>query len=387
MMTVDTNFGTEADLKAAVVAAGRTPVEETAVPEVVAEPEKKITEQPAKPGEKTPVAAVGSESTPASEPGEKKPQESSQAAPPEPKPTATHGFKSKAEKAQQLVDRLQQDLELEKGSKATLLAKLATAEAELAKLKPAVPAAAADTGPVKPKRPTRAECDYDDERYEAAMDTYDTSMDTYNQAMSQKAVSDALVADRAKQHKDQMEAQQNAAFNQWVERRDTGAQRYPDWQETFEALPEDADFPPDSAARAAVLESENTADLMYYFAKDVLENDGKELQRVSKLGPVAQVREITRLEQKLASQHENPVVETAPAAAVAPVAEPAKPPEKVPAKPKQPAVIVEPIETVGSHSVGTGGQRTLQKLAELAAEGDQEAKKEYWKRRAAGAQR
>ena len=352
MITLTSATQPESEIREALEKGGNTIIEE-AQPEAPGDGQKS-SEQPAKPGGDP--AAPGGETVSASEAGKDKAQGDKPPADGEEHRLSRGNFKSKLQKAQDQVSRLQEDLDAERGSKTKLQTQLDEAKARLAALETkdgetATTTEKKDEGPARPKRPTRADYDYDEERFEQALAEYDTGMDAYNNALVEKRVADALTAREKKAADEKAESERTVAFNKFVERKDAGREQIAGWDETFEALDGNPiDLTP--VMEAYVLESENPALLMYHFALDALNGDSAELKRFAAMHPVAQVREITRLEQRLATEAGQPATATPQAKAPTP-----KPTtvvtEKSPAKPKT-TQVDEPIETVGSRA-GTGG--------------------------------
>lgn len=344
MTTIVSNTESRESLDAVLKSRGITPDVSEPVIETAKAPETP-TPPPAIPGE-SPSGQTG-ESAPVLETGKESTQVT-QAVPPvppaEPKPEAK--FEPRRKQLERQVARLHEDLELERGSKTTLQTKLAEAEAKLAELTPAIPK---DDTPVKPKRPTRAEHEFDDEKYEVAMDKHEQDMAAYHAAVTDKTVNDRL-AKRDQEDKDKAaKASADAYYADYEKRRDEEAGEIPDYRERLEASP---DFKVPDAVEMKILQSEIPAHLIHFFLLDAQEGEGKELARISRLDPVFQGREVARIETRLAVERE-----LAKKAAAAPVVAevqvtPPKPPETPPAKPIKKAPLEPPIEPLGSRTNG-----------------------------------
>lgn len=322
--------------------------------------ETKPSEQPVKTGEDAP--APGSETAPVSDAEEKKPQEQSTKPKEDDDNHPSRGkFKAEKTRLREQIARISDDLETERGSKAALRAKLEAAEAELAKLTKPSEATPKEEALQRPKRPTRAEFEYDDDKYEAAMSAYEVQVDEFNTKMTDKRVTDALAArDKADQDKAQ-KAVADAFWDDFVARRDAEAAEIEDYKDLLEAVP---DFEVSPDVRMRIIQSEVPAHLVHYFMKDHVENDGKELARLSRLDPLIQGREVAKIESKLmleraqgkkpapAAPKVAPVVTKQPADE-APIVEekPAEPVKKTePAKPPVRPALEAPIEPLGSRS-------------------------------------
>lgn len=277
------------------------------------------------------------------------------ATPVEPKTGEDKKFEPRRKQLERQVARLHEDLDLERGSKAALQNKLVEIQAELAKLKPAEPAKPEEL--VKPKRPTRAQHEYDEEKFEAAMAEYDSLMDLYHTQATAKAVSDTLAAEAVKQKKKEEEAEVGRFFDAYNRRLAEDRKDISDYQELAED--QDADFDIDQpdmfTVKLAIMESEHPAVLLRHFMLDARDNGAKELKRLSGMSDLHKAKELTRLEDRLVAEREAakkaPEPVAVPAVVVAPVVPVVeqKPPE--PAKPKpQAKPMPEPIEPLGSRA-------------------------------------
>jgi hypothetical protein len=81
----------------------------------------------------------------------------------------------------------------------------------------------------------------------------------------------------------------------WEERVDAGADKYDDYAEVV------GDLQPTTPWAMAIMEADNGPDIAYHLGKNL-----KEAQRIASLPPVSQIREIGRLEAKLAAEPPKP---------------------------------------------------------------------------------
>jgi hypothetical protein len=378
-VTITSNFGTEQEIKDALGANGLSVSEPpAAAPATPAQPETKIPEHVAEPGGEAPKAAAGeTDATPeVATTQEPKPQEVQ----PEGEKEPSRGkFKAEKQKLRDRITQLEDERDSERALSARKTAELEESRAKLAELtKPAVVPKADDT-PVEPKRPTRADAGFDDEKFDELLAKYDSDYKVYNRAVTEKTVRDALAAAEAQRLEEKETAERQREFSAYEAKRDAESAKIADYHELREAFP-DKDLVTD-IEYTYLVESEHPGYFMREIMNDVVNNGSQELTRIRSLHPVLQVRELTNWERRAYAEATRPT-EPVPASPVVATA-PAKPPEvAVPARPK-PAALQEPIETLGSRSVA-GGKRTLQEVAELAAAGDASARREYFTRRTAG---
>jgi len=132
-----------------------------------------------------------------------------------------------------------------------------------------------------PGAPTLEQYGFDPEKYAEAKAKYEVERTTKESA--------------AKQRIEQQKAYQDRLIASWEERVAKAEDKYPDWDEKV------GDIKPNSAAMWAVFEAENGPDIAHY-----LGSNPKEAQRIMQLSPTAQIREIGRLEEKLASAPAKP---------------------------------------------------------------------------------
>ena len=377
MVTITTNYGEEKELKDAFEAAGMEV--EKAAPEPPAPKEEKPASE-AKPGEETPVAEVKTEATP--EGKEIKQEPTPEAV--ETKP-ATSGFKKKVEKLQDRVDQLREELDLERGDKTRAREELAAVQAKLAEFTKPTETAPVD-GPKRPIRPKLSDHAYDQEKFDEALAKYeDELLPKYYDEMATKRVQDTLKTERESQQRAQAEIAEAKAQEEYDARRDSGKKDIEDWDEVCEALG-DEKIVLGSGIAAEIIEnyiktgSDAPAHLLAHFARQIVETgESADVNRIAKLPPIRIPKELSKLEDRLVAEAKKPAIakqETTPAAE----APPPTPKERVLAKPKPPKPLDEPLETVGSRTVGSPTE-TLRKAAEV---GDW---KTYNRLRAAGQNR
>ncbi len=129
--------------------------------------------------------------------------------------------------------------------------------------------------------PKLADFDYDPEKYAAAKADFATKQK--EKEFTEKQRTEAQKADRQR------------LVSAWEERVDQAQDKYEDWSEVV------GEIQPDSAFTAAIMEAENGPDIAHYLGKHP-----KEAERIAKLKPLAQVREIGKLEATLAAKPETP---------------------------------------------------------------------------------
>jgi len=382
MVTIEQNFGTDEEVKEALASLGFEPAVE--VPPASTEvPKPETSEQPGKPGGKT-AAEPDGKIAPGTETGEPKPQEVPPGESEEERKKSKGGFQKKIETLTAKTERLREELEDERGDKTRLQERLAEAERQLAEHQVSKPEAdKKDEGPVRPKRPSLpelSEFEYDAEKFAAAMKKYrteeakyDEELMAYVEAVADKKAESKIAADQERQRSEHVEAKRIEAENAFVERRIADPANE-ELQETVALLPKDykgfLEFEKEAeAARVYIkFKSKTPAALMLHFAKDHLENDGKETERFLAMDPIDHVFELREIEKKILADRE---------AAKAPTPTKEKEPkpaearrETPPAKPQQAKVPDAPIEPVGGR-VSTSDPGNLQdQLAAAAERGD-----------------
>lgn len=140
--------------------------------------------------------------------------------------------------------------------------------------------------------PTLAQFDYDPEKYATAKAEFaKTQQQKDLQAQSQQQAS--------KQYREQL-------ASKWEDKVDRAEGKYPDWAEVV------GELTPDTSFTAAIMDCDNAEDVAYHLGKNPAE-----AERIAKLSPLSQVREIGRLEEKLLA---TPPKAKTPSKAPAPIA-------------------------------------------------------------------
>ncbi len=352
MITLTSNSASPEELKQVLIDKGIVPDDESAV---VPSDKPSESDKAPSPGE-SPSGAPKDKTAPATEEGEtpQGKQAAEPAVPAEPKPEGK--FEPRRKQLEKQVARLHEDLELERGSKTALQDKIKAMEAELATLKPAeADKPKVDDAPVKPTRPKRADFDFDDDKYEAALDAYDSEVVAYNEALNKRIITQELAARDEKAKVDAQKAEADKVFSSFVQRRDEGAKQIEGYAELRKAA---GDYKlPDEVELHMIELSQHPAAFIAYFDRDQVENDGKELARIAALPPRFQIHEMAKLELQLASgakKNPKPAADPPVPAAAAPVVDEAKPatPEVIP--PAKPKLKPEdaPIEPLGGRTAG-----------------------------------
>jgi hypothetical protein len=377
---ISSNTQSEQEMREVLDMFGLSP--DTPEPEPIPDAKGEKPEPKVKAGESTPPEPSG-ESAPDSEPG-KKPQEKLATQEPgeAPEGEAPKKFEPREHrKLQRRIERLVDDLEASSGKNATLERELAALKEQLVALTPP-PDTAKPAELVKPKRPTRAECEYDDDKYEQQMAEYDDKLAEYHAAVNRKSIDEALAnAQETRRKEDEDKAVANALAD--LNRRTVAdTQEYgltEEYNSMVEQLPEEPIKIGDAAEAYMMGKSKHPGLLIHYFMSDYLNGDGVECERFRNLDVIDQSIEIRELEQRLLAAHKKPAAEAEPETKPKPAAAapPPEKPEPPPAKPKPAAKPpAEPIEPVGSRaSVGTAG---LDKATSF---------QEYVRRRGQGANR
>ena len=140
---------------------------------------------------------------------------------------------------------------------------------------------------------------------EPKLEQFDFDPEKYAQAKADYAKSQAEKEFEAKQREESDKKSHQELISTWEEKVEKGVDKYDDW---VEKAPE---LNPANPVHAAIMEADNGEDVLHY-----LTSHPKELKRIS-LKPVwSQIREIGKLEAKLASEPEKP---KAPSKAPAPI--------------------------------------------------------------------
>lgn len=320
---------------------------------------EKTSEQSTSPGESS-SGSTGETATTTPEVEGKTTQDTQEPAPEE---TAGEGhpetkFEPRRKQLEKRIERLHEDLDTEKGDKARLKARLEATEAELVKFKPVEAPKVEELA--RPKRPTKSDAEYDEDKLDQMMAEYEVKLDEYHIERSKKTAAEAVATERQRLADEESAREQQKAVDAFNTRLSADAKSISDYDELLSALPENALQLP-SAVEASILRSDHPGRLFRHYMNDVVNNDAKEFNRLVAMDPVDQVRVLAKLEDKLdlayvetPAEPAKPKAETKPAPAPAKAAAAAEvaPEVPVPAKrpPKQVADSDEPIQPVGSRS-------------------------------------
>lgn len=347
MIQLESNTATDEELKQALASLGATLEEEKAVEVPKEEPKSEPTGEP---GADKGAAEPEGKTAPVTEPEKKESQEVPPGEPKEDK--AKGGWARKVEKLTAKVDSLQDRLDEELGDKGRLRNELAEAKAELAKANTAKPAAEEVKGPVRPKRPTLAECDYDQDKLDTEMGKYDDLVDAYHKGLRDLDLEQFSKKERERQAQEAEEAKVKASNEAFGKRLDPGKAGYPDWEELFDEVGDrekagEKSFVELSDVGAGYIwnESENPADLLHFLANDLVNGDGAEAERLLALTPFRLVIELKSIEDRIAQERKAAVTppkkEEPPKAAVADA--PETPVKEQPKPKKTPDAPIEPL--------------------------------------------
>lgn len=381
------NTGTEEDLKEAFTANGATVPGAATVDDKPKEEPKKETkpEQTVEPGAED-AAETAAETDP-----EKGPEDKTKQGHQEPK--AKGGWQRKVEKQRAEIADLRKKLDEYAGVETSpkykaMQEELAAAKAKLTELNP--PTVTKDEGPVKPKRPTLAECDYDQDKLEAALEAYDDKMTQYHESIAERKTNELLTQREQAEQAKRMEEESNRVYNEFVTRKDKERDLIPDFDELIEAsgktgqstifdrIQDGSKFGKVTPAESyLVMKSKHPAELLAFFMKDLVENDGDENERFQALDPIDLIIELRELEGRLASDRAKAAKgstsgkeETTP-----------KEPEKPPVKPQRTIAKTPdaPLETVGGGSTNVVSGDLNARMAKAAAAGNSKEFRELLK--------
>ncbi len=129
-----------------------------------------------------------------------------------------------------------------------------------------------------------------------------TDIKEYAKAYAKFESENAIKAHEAKRTEQFNKAAQEKIVSDWEKSTAKAEKKYEDFDEVV------GDLKPTSPWALAIMESDNGADVAYYLGTHM-----KEAQRITSLSPIAQIREIGKLEAKLALEPPKPKVSEAPA--------------------------------------------------------------------------
>ena len=140
---------------------------------------------------------------------------------------------------------------------------------------------------------------------ELRLEQFDFDPEKYAQAKAEQAKTQAGKEFEAKQRAERATQANQRLSDAWEEKVVRADKKYDDFQEIV------GDLQPNSPFIAAVMDAENGEDVAYYLGKNP-----REAERIARLSPLSQVREVGKLEAKLLSEPEKP---KAPSKAPAPI--------------------------------------------------------------------
>ena len=140
---------------------------------------------------------------------------------------------------------------------------------------------------------------------EPKLEQFDFDPEKYATAKAEFAKAQTEKELTAKREEESAKERNERLMSDWEEKSEKASEKYPDFHEKVH------DLKPDNDVLASMMEAENAADIAYFLA-----DNPKELKRISLLPVRSQIREIGKLEMKLASEPEKP---KAPSKAPAPV--------------------------------------------------------------------
>ncbi len=141
---------------------------------------------------------------------------------------------------------------------------------------------------------------------EPTLEQYDYDPEKYAQAKAEHAKKTAAQELTAKQRQEAVQQDRQRLQTAWDEKVERGLDKYEDFEKVV------GELQPNTPFVAAIMEAENGEDVAHYLGKNP-----KEAERIAKLPPLSQIREIGKLEAKLLSE---PVKPKAPSKAPAPIA-------------------------------------------------------------------
>lgn len=121
-------------------------------------------------------------------------------------------------------------------------------------------------------------------------------IEEYAAAREKYASENALKQHTERQRAESYKQEMARLSESWAEKAERGAEKYDDFDEVV------GDVKPNAPWAIAAMEADNAVDIMYYLGRD----DAKEGKRINALPPRAQIREIGKLEAKLAAEPPKP---------------------------------------------------------------------------------
>lgn len=135
-----------------------------------------------------------------------------------------------------------------------------------------------------------------------------SDIEEYAKAKAKYESDRAVKEFQAKQQGETQKQQQARLAEEWESKAERGSGKYDDFEEVV------GDIKPESPVMMALMEAENGEEIAYYLGKNI-----KEAQRIAQLPPLSQIREIGRLEAKLAAEPPKPKTPSKAPAPIAPL--------------------------------------------------------------------
>ncbi len=133
-------------------------------------------------------------------------------------------------------------------------------------------------------------------------------IEEYAAARAKHESEKAIKAHQDKQRSETWKQQQERLSKDWDSKTDRGTDKYDDFQDVV------GDIKPTAPWAIAVMEADNGEDIAYHLGKNI-----KEAERIASLSPTAQIREIGKLEAKLAAEPAKPKTPSKAPAPINPV--------------------------------------------------------------------
>ena len=149
-----------------------------------------------------------------------------------------------------------------------------------------------------------------------------TDIEEYAKAKSDYKVQQDRKERESKAETERTEKSRTALAATWAEKASEGEDKYDDFAEVV------GDLKPTTPWAMAIMEADNAHDIAYYLGKHM-----KEAQRIIALPPVSQIREIGKLEMKLAAREDAPKKPSQAPKPITPVAGAAEVPDNDISKP------------------------------------------------------
>lgn len=156
---------------------------------------------------------------------------------------------------------------------------------------------------------------------EPKLEQFDYDPEKYAAAKAEYAKTQAAKDFEAKQKAEAGKQAQQRLVSAWEEKVERGIDKYDDWNDIV------GDLKPGTALIDAIMDAENGDDVAHYLGRHP-----KEAERLAKLSPLSQIREIGKLEAKLLSEPEKPKAPSKAPAPITPLTGAASVPSDVPSE-------------------------------------------------------